>query len=251
MSDPHEARRRRVDPEGNDLHPLGDNPVDSVDNIGWGESQKDASHAQDDPDRATGTDRSSVTPGEGIHPESASANDRGARREQGRDLAHDALEAAKRKAAARGTEPGVRSSGRRRTGGRDGRALGRRWSGSGADDRDPQPLGRIVSQLSKQRGWQAQLASGQVFGQWADVVGAEIAEHAYPVAMKDGELTVQASSTAWATQLRLLQGQLLGKISAAVGRGVVKRLRIQGPTAPSWRYGHRHVPGRGPRDTYG
>jgi predicted nucleic acid-binding Zn ribbon protein len=36
-----------------------------------------------------------------------------------------------------------------------------------------------------------------------------------------------------------------------VGNGVVKRMRIQGPAAPSWRKGPRHVSGRGPRDTYG
>jgi len=64
-------------------------------------------------------------------------------------------------------------------------------------------------------------------------------------------LTVQAESTAWATQLRLLQRQLLAKIAAGVGDGVVKRLKVRGPLAPSWRYGPRHVSGRGPRDTYG
>jgi predicted nucleic acid-binding Zn ribbon protein len=48
-----------------------------------------------------------------------------------------------------------------------------------------------------------------------------------------------------------LQGQLLTKIAAVVGHGVVKRMRIHGPTAPSWRKGYRHVSGRGPRDTYG
>lgn len=101
------------------------------------------------------------------------------------------------------------------------------------------------------QGWNAHLANGLVFGHWARLVGEEVAEHAQPVALREGELTVRASSTAWATQLRLLQGQLLKKIAAGVGHGVVKRMRIQGPTAPSWRKGPRHVSGRGPRDTYG
>jgi predicted nucleic acid-binding Zn ribbon protein len=127
----------------------------------------------------------------------------------------------------------------------------RRWSGPGADARDPQPLGRIASRIAVERGWNTQLAHGQVFGHWARLVGEDVAEHAEPVVLKDGELTVRASSTAWATQLRLLQGQLLAKIAAGAGHGVVKRMRIQGPTAPSWRKGYRHVPGRGPRDTYG
>lgn len=101
------------------------------------------------------------------------------------------------------------------------------------------------------RNWSGRLAGGQVFGRWAGLVGADVAEHTRPVRFADGELTVQADSTAWATQLRLLQRQLLAKIAAEVGHGVVLRLRVQGPAAPSWRHGPRHVPGRGPRDTYG
>jgi predicted nucleic acid-binding Zn ribbon protein len=105
--------------------------------------------------------------------------------------------------------------------------------------------------MSLERGWSDRLAGGTVFARWAALVGAEVAEHARPMALRDGELTIQAASTAWATQLRLLQSQLLRQIAAGVGRDVVRRLRIHGPTAPSWRYGPRHVSGRGPRDTYG
>lgn len=90
-----------------------------------------------------------------------------------------------------------------------------------------------------------------MFGRWRTLVGEDIAEHTKPVALQDGELTVQAASTAWATQLRLLQRQILKRISDGVGRDVVRRIKVQGPAAPSWRYGPRHVQGRGPRDTYG
>ncbi|WP_083940143.1 DciA family protein [Saccharomonospora saliphila] len=127
----------------------------------------------------------------------------------------------------------------------------RRWSGAAGDERDPQPLGRLVSRMASQLGWNQRLADGRVFGQWSSLVGDEVAEHAQPVSLNDGELTVRASSTAWATQLRLLQRQLLARIAAGVGHGVVTRMRIQGPTAPSWRKGPRHIRGRGPRDTYG
>ncbi|WP_207925861.1 DciA family protein [Actinocrispum wychmicini] len=127
----------------------------------------------------------------------------------------------------------------------------RRWSGAGADNRDPQRFGQILGRIATDRGWSEQLANGEVFGRWTALVGAEIAEHAKPLALRDGELIVQASSTAWATQLRLLQRQLLAKIAKGVGPNVVKRLKVHGPAAPSWRYGPRHVSGRGPRDTYG
>jgi predicted nucleic acid-binding Zn ribbon protein len=164
----------------------------------------------------------------------------------GPDLARAALEAAKQAAKARGQTPArrrasVRQGARRRAG----------WSGARADDRDPQQLGRLASRIAADRGWVGNLSGGAVFGRWAELVGADVAEHAQPLSLREGELTVQATSTAWATQLRLLQRELLGKIAAGVGRGVVKKLRIHGPAAPSWRHGHRHVPGRGPRDTYG
>jgi predicted nucleic acid-binding Zn ribbon protein len=83
------------------------------------------------------------------------------------------------------------------------------------------------------------------------VVGEHIAEHATPTALRDGVLSVSAESTAWATQLRIIQAQVLAKIAAAVGDGVVNTLKITGPVAPSWRKGPLHIAGRGPRDTYG
>ncbi|HEX3785247.1 MAG TPA: DciA family protein [Pseudonocardiaceae bacterium] len=165
---------------------------------------------------------------------------------RGSDLAREALRAAQASAKARGRgRTGVKgaatSMARRR----------RRWSGPRPDERDPQPLGKLVSRLANDRGWAEKLAGGEVFSRWSSLVGADVAEHAEPVNLRDGELTVQADSTAWATQLRLLQRQLLAKIAAGVGNGVVKRLKVAGPSAPSWRHGSRHVPGRGPRDTYG
>jgi predicted nucleic acid-binding Zn ribbon protein len=127
----------------------------------------------------------------------------------------------------------------------------RRWSGPGPDARDPQPLASATRDLAKKQGWSPRVAEGAVFGRWAAVVGAQIAEHATPTGLRDGVLSVTAESTAWATQLRLIQAQVLAKIAAEVGDGVVSSLRITGPTGPSWRKGPLHIAGRGPRDTYG
>jgi predicted nucleic acid-binding Zn ribbon protein len=109
----------------------------------------------------------------------------------------------------------------------------------------------VARDLAKKRGWSAHVAEGTVLGHWSVVVGQQIADHATPTSLKDGVLTVAAESTAWATQLRMVQAQLLAKIAAAVGNGVVTSLKITGPAAPSWRKGARHISGRGPRDTYG
>ncbi len=69
---------------------------------------------------------------------------------------------------------------------------------------------------------------------WPKLVGADLASHCRPVKLEDGELTIEAESTAWATQLRLLAGRLLTRIAAEVGRDVVTRIHVHGPAAPSW-----------------
>jgi predicted nucleic acid-binding Zn ribbon protein len=194
--------------------PAGDNSVDSVDKSMFG--------APDSPP---------LTPSE---------------QPRGADIARAALESARAAARRRGVGS-QRSSGNQRAVPRRRRA----WSGAGPDDRDPQLLGRLASRLVVDRGWTGRVSSGLVFGRWTQLVGPEVAEHAQPVLLRDGELVVRASSTAWATQLRLLQRQLVARIAAGVGPGVVTQLRVQGPTAPNWVHGPRHVRGRGPRDTYG
>ena len=169
---------------------------------------------------------------------------------RGMDLVRRALEEAR--AAARGQGKEVGKGRRSPAAGRSSsRGSRRRWSGPAPDSRDPQPFGRAARDLANVRGWTPRVAEGSVFGRWAEVVGEQIADHATPTALREGVLHVSAESTAWATQLRMIQAQLLAKIAAAVGDGVVTALRITGPTAPSWRKGPRHISGRGPRDTYG
>jgi predicted nucleic acid-binding Zn ribbon protein len=100
-------------------------------------------------------------------------------------------------------------------------------------------------------GWDVTIRAATVMGAWERLVGADIAAHCRPAKLDSGELTLVAESTAWATQLRLLSRQLLDRLAADLGSGVVTRLRVYGPAAPSWRHGPRRVAGRGPRDTYG
>ena len=103
----------------------------------------------------------------------------------------------------------------------------------------------VTRDLARSRGWSDRVAEGAVFGRWPAVVGEQIAAHATPTALNDGVLTVSAESTAWATQLRMVQAQLIAKIAAAVGDGVVKSLKIVGPVGAV--VAQRPLPHRRPR----
>lgn len=170
----------------------------------------------------------------------------------GYDLARAALEEARAAARAQGKSVGMgRSAPIRSNRRRGGDRSRRRWSGAGPDARDPQPLGLMVGKVAKKHGWEPRISEGTLFGMWTSIVGDDIAAHAEPTRLEGTVLHISASSTAWATQLRYLQGQILAKIAKVIGHGMVTSLRIIGPKAPSWRHGKYHVSGRGPRDTYG
>ncbi|MGD0373641.1 MAG: DciA family protein [Streptosporangiaceae bacterium] len=116
---------------------------------------------------------------------------------------------------------------------------------------DPQPLNSAIDGLIDEQGWRLAAATGSVFGRWAQIVGPELAAHTTPEGLADGELTVAADSTAWATQVRLLAAQLVRRLNAELGDGAVKRVKVRGPAAPRQAGQWRVRGARGPRDTYG
>ena len=117
---------------------------------------------------------------------------------------------------------------------------------------DPQSIESILSEVIENRNWGKGVAEGGLFSDWPQIVGADIAKHTTPISLVDGRLTIQSSSSAWATQMRLMQVELLKTISNSAPGALVEELIFLGPNAPSWKRGLRSIRGaRGPRDTYG
>ena len=117
---------------------------------------------------------------------------------------------------------------------------------------DPQSLETVLSEVIANRNWSKGVAEGSLFNDWVQIVGQEIATHTTPISLVDGKLTIQSSSSAWATQMRLMQSDLLKTISTTAPGALVEELIFIGPHAPSWKRGLRTIRGaRGPRDTYG
>ena len=118
--------------------------------------------------------------------------------------------------------------------------------------KDPKSLNDVMSELISNRDWRQGLAEGNIFSDWEKIVGGEIASHSTPISLVDGRLTIQTSSTAWATQLTLISNDLLKTISNSSPGVLVEELNLIGPHAPSWKKGLRTIRGaKGPRDTYG
>lgn len=127
--------------------------------------------------------------------------------------------------------------------GLDGRALPRSYKVSS--------FGNLLGTEIRKRDWTEKMAHGWVMGHWGELVGEKIGQHTHVEMIKGGEVHVSCDSTAWATQMKYMQREVLAAIAAKVGPDVVTKLHVYGPKTKSWRYGPLHVKGRGPRDTYG
>ncbi len=127
------------------------------------------------------------------------------------------------------------------------------FSGAGRDERDPALAREAVTDLVAQRGWSARTRIAAVIGRWADVAGTQLADHVRATRFDEetGLLVLQADSTTWATQTRVLVPHLLGRLDELIEPGIVRQIEVQGPSFGRRGYGRLRVPGRGPRDTYG
>jgi predicted nucleic acid-binding Zn ribbon protein len=120
---------------------------------------------------------------------------------------------------------------------------------------DPELISGVLSNLISDREWDSGLAEGNLFVHWKKIVGEEIAQHATPISILDGTLTIQSSSTAWATQLQLMSNDLLTMIQKDATGVLIEKIVFIGPQGhhgPTWKKGIRTIRNaRGPRDTYG
>lgn len=73
------------------------------------------------------------------------------------------------------------------------------------------------------------MTEGVLVSQWPLLVGPEVAAHVQieSFSQETKELIVVADSPAWATQVKLLQRQMIGRINDHLGSKQVIRLRVR------------------------
>lgn len=116
---------------------------------------------------------------------------------------------------------------------------------------DPKKVSTIASYLTYKNGWNDSLRAASIEAKWPEIVGPKLLEHAQIETVQAPKLVVRASSTPWASALRMQIPTLLNRIDKKVGAGFITEVTILAPAAPKWTHGRLRVKGRGPRDTYG
>lgn len=116
--------------------------------------------------------------------------------------------------------------------------------------RDPIELGQVLTDLARDWGWGRELQEAEIISDWESIVGDKIAARTTVVSISSGVITVECSSTSWATELKRIRGDIVSKISRLYPESGITDLRFMVSGIPSWRHGYRSVKGQGPRDTY-
>jgi predicted nucleic acid-binding Zn ribbon protein len=91
----------------------------------------------------------------------------------------------------------------------------------------PVPVGAAVERVLRHLGAPKADTLGQVFGEWEQMVGAQIAAHAEPVEIVAGRLVVRAEDPAWGSQLRWLEQDLVARLNDSLGPGVVTSIEVR------------------------
>jgi predicted nucleic acid-binding Zn ribbon protein len=104
--------------------------------------------------------------------------------------------------------------------------------------RKVEKLGATIEKLLSRRGFASKLKEYRVFGQWERAVGAVIARHAQPSAVRGRKLTVTVDSSAWMQQLSLLRPEIINKVNACLREDAVETIALRIgeldlPAAPS------------------
>jgi predicted nucleic acid-binding Zn ribbon protein len=92
----------------------------------------------------------------------------------------------------------------------------------------PRPIGEAIASFLERSGISRRVEQASVIPEWADLVGAQIAQVTEPLSIaRDGTLFVAVKTSAWMNELSLLEPQLLASINAKAGRARVARIRWQ------------------------
>ena len=95
---------------------------------------------------------------------------------------------------------------------------GRRRPGGGQPARgagEPKRVGASLRDVASIIGADGAVELAALGRQWASLVGEEVAAHSWPVSLRDGALTLGTDHHAWASQLRLLSGDILARLRPA------------------------------------
>ena len=88
-------------------------------------------------------------------------------------------------------------------------------------------LGRLVPRVLEDLGLEEAARIVRVAERWEEAVGAEVALHCHPTALRGGTLEATVDSSVWCQQLRLRSPEILWGLQRIFGADAPTQLRLR------------------------
>ncbi len=88
-------------------------------------------------------------------------------------------------------------------------------------------MSSALEQFAKDLGIVRPLSPYSVLTSWEEIVGEQIARVTRAERIEDGVLLVRVSTAPWRAELSLRRGEILEKVNAVVGKGIVREIRFR------------------------
>ena len=96
----------------------------------------------------------------------------------------------------------------------------------GAGGGEPTPVGASLDRVARRFGIGRASTLPAVFESWTELVGEGVGARTRPRSLRGTTLVVAVDDPTWATQLRWLEADLVARIAAELGPGVVTALEL-------------------------
>lgn len=98
---------------------------------------------------------------------------------------------------------------------------------------EPRPLREALERVSADLGMPSSHAYAAIVGAWPGLVGEMLAQHARVGGFRDGILTVEVDSGAWATELKFREAEIAERLAEVAPESPVERVVIRVRARPS------------------
>lgn len=89
-----------------------------------------------------------------------------------------------------------------------------------------EPIGKVLEQVIANLGLTKKLSEQRAVVDWADIVGAKVAQHSKALRVDRGRLFVEVDSSVWAQELTLMKRRILREINARIGDRVINNIHF-------------------------
>lgn len=91
----------------------------------------------------------------------------------------------------------------------------------------PSQLSELLKKFLAKSEVGEQIEAASVVPEWSERVGPAIAAVTTPLRVSQGTLVVGVRSSAWLTELKMMERDIISKVNAGRARGRIERIRFQ------------------------